>query len=97
RKKRLRIPVRGANRVRYTVPQYFDSLDHEKAAIMFRVTDVYPDVQIVISSGTERICSAKRRIVRPGEMQVIELSRSQLEKVRDSVTVSIELPEEDID
>ena len=96
-KARLRIPVRGANRVRYTVPQYIDSLDHEKASIMFRVTDVYRDVQIVVSSGTERICSAKRRIVRPGEMQVIELNKAQLEKIKDSVTVSIELPEEDID
>lgn len=95
--KRLRIPVRGANRVRYTVPQYIDSLNHEKASIMFRVTDVYRDVQIVVSSGTERICSAKRRIVRPGEMQVIELDKKQLEKLKDSVTVSIELPEEDID
>ena len=95
--KRLRIPVRGANRVRCTVPQYIDSLDHGKASIMFRGTDVYRDVRIVVSSGTERICSVRRRIVRPGEMQVIELGKAQLEKLKDSVTVSIELPEEDID
>ncbi len=95
--KRLRIPVRGANRVRYTVPQYFDSLDHENATIMFRVTDVYRDVLVVVSSGINRICAVKKRIVRPGEMQIVELNKEHLKKIEDSVTVSIELPEEDID
>ena len=97
RKKYLRIPIRSANRVRYTVPQYIDSLDHEKIVIMFRVTDVYRNVNVVVSTGTERIYSAKKRIVRPGEMQVIELDKMQIEKLKESVTVSVELPEEDID
>ena len=79
------------------MPQYIDSLDHEKIVIMFRVTDVYRNVNVVVSTGTERIYSAKKRIVRPGEMQVIELDKMQIEKLKESVTVSVELPEEDID
>jgi len=92
------ITLRPGNRVRYTVPQYIESTENENGvSIMFRSTDVYRDVHIVISSNNERIKSIRKKIVRPGEMQVVELKADQLAKVKDNITVAIELPEEDMD
>ena len=64
---------------------------------MFRPTDVYRNVQIVAYSNNERIKAMKKKIVRPGEMQVLELNPEQLAKVHDNLTVSIEIPEEELD
>lgn len=61
---------------------------------MFRSTDVYKDVYIEVSSNGEKIKSLKKKVVRPGEMQVIGLSPEQLAQVKDNLTVSIELPQE---
>lgn len=92
------VVLRPGNRVRYTVPQHIESTESETPiSIMFRPTDVYRNVQIVAYSNNERIKAMKKKIVRPGEMQVLELNPEQLAKVRDNLTVSIEIPEEDMD
>ena len=92
------IVLRPGNRVRYTVPQHIQSNESETpVSIMFRPTDVYRNVQITAYSNDVRIKSVKKKIVRPGEMQVIELNPEQLEMVKDNLTVSIEIPEEDIE
>ncbi len=92
------IVLRAGNRVRYTVPQYLDSTTSEKnVSIMFRPTDVYRDVQIVVYSNDERIKSMKKKVVRPGEMQVVELTPAQLSEVKGNLTVAIEIPEEDVE
>lgn len=91
------IPLRPGSRVRYTVPQYLDSTQGEKCTIMFRTTEVYRNVSVVVYSGGERLKTLRKKIVRPGEMQVAELEAKELARVKDSITVSIELPEEDID
>ena len=92
------VVLRPGNRVRYTVPQHIESTESENPiSIMFRPTDVYRNVQIVAYSNNERIKAMKKKIVRPGEMQVLELNPEQLAKVKDNLTVSIEIPEEDMD
>ncbi|MCR5253195.1 MAG: NAD(P)/FAD-dependent oxidoreductase [Treponema sp.] len=92
------VVLRPGNRVRYTVPQYIESTESENPiSIMFRPTDVYRNVQIVAYSNNERIKAIKKKIVRPGEMQVLELNPDQLAKVKDNLTVSIEIPEEDVE
>lgn len=89
------IILRPGNRVRYTVPQYIESTQSENnISIMFRTTDVYKDVYIEVLSNGERIKSTKKKIVRPGEMQVVELNPEQLTKVKDNLTISVELPQE---
>jgi len=91
----VHITLRPGNRVRYTVPQYLESTESEKnTSIMFRSTDVYKDVYIEVYSNGERIKTMKKKVVRPGEMQVVELTPEQLSKVQDNLTVSIELPQE---
>lgn len=92
------IVLRPGNRVRYTVPQHIQSNESDTpVSIMFRPTDVYRNVQITVYSNDVRIKSVKKKIVRPGEMQVIELNPEQLGMVKDNLTVSIEIPEEDIE
>jgi len=92
------ITLRPGNRVRYTVPQYIESTQSETpVSIMFRSTDVYRGVSIVIYSNDQRIKSVRKKIVRPGEMQVVSLSPEELAKIRDNVTVAVEIPEEDVE
>ena len=52
---------------------------------------------IVIYSNDQRIKSVRKKIVRPGEMQVVSLSPEELAKIRDNVTVAVEIPEEDVE
>ena len=68
--------------------------------LMFRATDVYKNVTVTVYSGSELIMQTKKRIVRPGEMQTLNLKENQINKinqVKQPITVSIELPEDAID
>ena len=103
------VQVYPGNRVRYTVPQrlelskaIFESSaeSDESIRLMYRSTDIYRSVNTCVYSGTEQLAHNKKRIVRPGEMQIIELKKAALEKLLKSpqpITVSIEIPEETID
>jgi len=92
----LRIPVRSGNRVRYTIPQYVDSLDIP-FKILFRTADEYRNVHICAYSNNNKIKTQKKKIVRPGEMLSFEISENDVLKIAHDITISIELPEEDID
>lgn len=100
-KEKKRIILKPGNRVKYTVPQFIDSTENldpkENITIMFRSTDVYREVQIVIYSNGERIKSKKKKIVRPGEMQFIELEAKKIKLLKNELTVTIEIPEEDME
>ena len=97
-----KLSVTPGNRVRYTVPQHLDfplSKENE-VMLMFRATDVYKNVTVTVYSGSELIMQTKKRIVRPGEMQTLNLKENQINKinqVKQPITVSIELPEDAID
>ena len=108
------VPVTPGNRVRYTVPQHVElepSLYKEeviengkkvepKIRIMFRSTDVYRSVTVSVYAGTKLLGSQKKRIVRPGEMQSIDVKASVVNELYNEpmpLTVSIELPEDSID
>ena len=90
-----KIILRPGNRVRYTVPQYIESREQDgNVSIMFRVTDVYKDVYVEVSSGNEVLKSIRKKVVRPGEMQVVELAPDQIKSAGVDITVSIQLPQE---
>ncbi len=90
-----KIILRPGNRVRYTVPQYIESREQDgNVSIMFRVTDVYKDVYVEVSSGNEVLKSVRKKVVRPGEMQVVELAPDQIKSAGGDITVSIQLPQE---
>lgn len=92
----LRIPVRSGNRVRYTIPQFVDSLD-QPFKILFRTADEYRNVNICAYSNNKKIKAVKKKIVRPGEMLSFEITDADLIKIQHDITVAIELPEEDVD
>ncbi len=94
---RRHITIRPGNRVRYTVPQSAEYPGSGPVIIMFRVTDVYRDVRIVVYGGAERLKTIRKKIVRPGEMLSVELTAEQMSRVQHSMTVAVEIPEEDID
>ena len=99
------LTVTPGNRVRYTVPQHIDisgpeTKEDETVMLMFRSTEVYKGVTVSVYSGNNLIAQQKKRIVRPGEMQTINLKAKELTKIRESlqnITVSIEMPEDAID
>ncbi len=110
----INIPVTPGNRVRYTVPQHLelepslfenpgsetDKKTDSKIRIMFRSTDVYRSVLVSVYAGTKLLSQQKKRIVRPGELQTIDVKTSSFKELYSSpqpVTVSIELPEDAID
>ena len=110
----VNIPVTPGNRVRYTVPQHLelepslfenpgsetDKKTDYKIRIMFRSTDVYRSVLVSVYAGTKLLSQQKKRIVRPGELQTIDVKTSSFKELYSSpqpVTVSIELPEDAID
>ncbi len=111
--KPLNVPVTPGNRVRYTVPQHIvlePSLYKEeivdgkkvepKMRLMFRSTDVYRSVTVSVYAGTRLLGRQKKRIVRPGEMQTIDVNASAVNSLYSEpqpLTVSIELPEDSID
>ena len=76
------VQVYPGNRVRYTVPQRLElskailessEESEESIRLMYRSTDIYRSVNTCVYSGTEQLAHNKKRIVRPGEMQIIEL------------------------
>lgn len=104
--KPVTLAVMPGNRVRYTVPQHLVldpdkyASSEEKIRLMFRATDVYRSVTVTVKAGTELLAQTKKRIVRPGEMQTIDVKAELLQKYYDTpepITVSIEMPEDAID
>ena len=98
------LAVRPGNRVRYTVPQQvevdYDVKEDSKMMLMFRSTDVYKGVTIAVYCGRELIFKSRKSVVRPGEMQTVNLKKQAIEKInsiKQPVTINIELPEDSID
>ena len=98
------LAVMPGNRVRYVVPQQLElpsgSAAEDAVMLMFRSTDVYRSVHVSVYAGATVIAQQNKRIVRPGEMQTITLRAKELacvQKSRQTLTVSIELPEDSID
>ncbi len=101
------LTVNPGRRVRYTVPQTIDIVEKEEAdseektvMLMFRSADTYRSVTVGVYSGNTLIAYQKKRIIRPGEMQTINLKEKEfekLQKIKQPVTVSIEMPEDSID
>ena len=88
-----RITLSGENGVRYTVPAtiYPETMD-EKVTIRFRVGAVYRDVWLSLYLDRERIVHQKKRILTPGEMCQVTVTREQLSKAKGQhqLTVRVE-------
>jgi len=95
-KEEKQIAIMPGNRVRYTVPQHLSVPFDEKTDIMFRVTDSYKNVTIRVYDGSKVLASKRKMVVRPGEMQTIEL-KTPVSEITGPVTVSVEMEGDSID
>ena len=88
-----RITLSGENGVRYTVPATIhpETMD-EKVTIRFRVGAVYRDVWLSLYLDRERIVHQKKRILTPGEMCQVTVTKEQLSKTKGQhqLTVRVE-------
>lgn len=83
-------PVSG---VRYTVPSTIHPAHmSDELTVRFRVDDVYRNCYVSAYFDDERVIYRKRRIVAPGEMEEVKLSREQLFRYPDleAITLMIE-------
>ena len=95
-KEEKQIAIMPGNRVRYTVPQHISVPFEDKTDIMFRVTDSYKNITIKVYDGSKVLASKRKMVVRPGEMQTIEL-KTPVSEITGPVTVSCEMEGDSID
>ena len=83
-KKGHSVTLKAENGVRYTVPQSIDTeAMADKLTVRFRVADVYKNRSISVYFDGERVSSRKKRVLAPGEMEQVILTKESLEKYPD--------------
>ena len=87
------IPISVFGLARYTVPEMIHEDTKEDTTIRFRVSNVKKDGKIVVRINGEEVISKKKRIMAPGEMETIIISKRILDKY-DSIE-SMEVGTED--
>ena len=58
--------------------------------VMFRVNNVYKDMEICVMSGDQKLAGFKREHMAPGEMEKIVIPKMLLEKAGDEVIIRVE-------
>lgn len=76
--------------VRYVVPQCVTDVG-EEIRLFFRADNVYQGAVVRVFSGNEELRKKNRRIVTPGEMETVVLSREELSRLRGEITIEVEL------
>ena len=89
------IILKAESGVRYTVPMTVrpDRID-DKLTVRFRVGDVYKSAYVSVYFDDERVQHKKKRVISPGEMEQIVLTKEQLDSHPDlqTITLKIEQP-----
>ncbi|MBP9920756.1 NAD(P)/FAD-dependent oxidoreductase [Proteiniclasticum ruminis] len=84
--------IKNGQRVNYTVPQKIrleNILDGQE--IMFRVSNVFKNVNITVRNQEgELIKKLRRPVVAPGEMEKIKLKKEEIEKANGLLTIALE-------
>lgn len=89
-----KIPVRAMDGVRYTVPSSIRPERMEEAVtVRFRVREVYQNCYISVWLDGEQLIHRKRRIMAPGEMEKIMLTKEQLVKAADGSELQVKVEE----
>lgn len=85
------IEVKNGNAVNYTVPQKIRMNNVDKfVEVMFRVNNVYKDMEICVMSGNQKLAGFKREHMAPGEMEKIVIPKMLLEKAGDELIIRVE-------
>lgn len=88
-----KIEIAAVNGVRYTVPKYINVENIEKyVEVRFRVGDVYKNHYISVYFDETREMHIKKRVLAPGEMETVRLTKAMFEKhdVCKKITVMVE-------
>lgn len=87
-----RVRVAAGNGVRYTVPQFIGPDRMAEAAVVrFRVTDVFRDACVRLSLDGRELAWRKKRVLAPGEMEQMTVTRSDLAEARADSVLTVEL------
>ena len=89
------IALKAESGVRYTVPSTLDS-DRigDKLTVRFRVGDVYKDAYVSVYFDDTRVQHKKKRVIAPGEMEQVILTRKQLAEYLDLQTITVKIERE---
>lgn len=89
------IPVQFSGGIRYTVPSTIDpSKIGDWLKIRFRVGDVMTGRKVVLALNGETVLTKKRRVMAPGEMEELVLTRKVLAAHPDLKSVEIRIEED---
>lgn len=89
------IKIKGIEGVRYTVPSYINEDNVEKEVMVrFRVGNVFKNEFISVYFDNERVMHIKKRILTPGEMESVKLSKTLLEKYPNCENITIKVEKE---
>jgi Thioredoxin reductase len=85
-----KIEVVATNGVRYTVPKYINPENVEKSIdVRFRVGDTFKDRFISVYFDENREMHIKKRILAPGEMEAVKLTKAMFEKYQNCSKITI--------
>lgn len=91
--KKVEIEVSGG--VRYTVPKYLNPDNiYNFANVRFRVDTTYKNVYISIYFDQDRVMHLNKRIMAPGEMETVKLTKSMFDSHKSLSRILIKLEEE---
>lgn len=89
------IKIKGVEGVRYTVPSYINDDNVEKEVMVrFRVGSVFKNEFISVYFDNERVMHIKKRILTPGEMESVKLSKTLLTKYPNCENITIKVEKE---
>ena len=84
--------LEGKSGVRYTIPQRLNIADMaEKVTVRFRVANVYRDKNLVVYYDGCEVRRIKKRIMAPGEMEQLVLTKDSFRDHPDVKTIAIAL------
>ena len=88
------ITLKAESGVRYTVPATLDpDRVDDKLTVRFRVGDVYKDAFVSVYFDDARAAHKKKRVIAPGEMEQVILTKKQLDEYPDLKTITIKIEE----
>lgn len=89
------IKVNGTAGVRYTVPSLINSLKVDKSImIRFRVGEVYKESYVSLYFDETRVMHIKKRVLAPGEMEELKISKAIFDKYPDCKEITIKIEKE---
>ena len=86
-----KIDVTAGDGVSYTMPQYidYDNMD-DSITVKFRVNNVYPSRKLAIYADDKAIVERKKRVLAPGEMELLRLKKEDIDPATKQITVKLE-------